>query len=319
MAALDRYHDALRTIPAPGAGCLPCHPYLLSVSNLGILAGQAPEKVFIDIRNAIPSGRRKVPDNEILKTVQKAFADKQRGTFTPQPRPEPVVRDGKVALQKIINQSKIEDPVDLWEASPIRLLNDPTADAVLLLKTLYEPNDLIFIGDRYNRGIIGQTIRAVADWIDYFQDGGATSPFIIINPLTGEPAPTKGSATETLRGDLCVKDFRYCLVEFDNLNHEDQIKFWAAVKMPICALIDSGNKSIHAWIAVQSLAKVETLEQWQSEIKIRLYERILRPLGVDMTCSNPARLSRLPGHWRNKKAENIQRILWLSPEGKPLS
>jgi len=312
--ALNRYNVALRNIPTPGGNG--CHPALMSIANLGIFANLDPEQIYNDIRRSIPTGRRKVPDSEILKTVRKALQEHKGGTFIPRPRPRPVVNDGKVALRKIISQSKKSDDVDLWEISPLRLLDDPAADAILLLKTLFKPEDLIFIGDRHDRGILSQTIRTAADWIGYFQGGGATSPFIIINPLSGKSAPTKSGDKETLRGDLCVKNFKYCLIEFDNLSREDQIRFWSQVKLPITALIDSGNKSIHGWIDVQRLAKVETQEKWQSEIKMRLYDRILKPLGVDVSCSNPARLSRLPGHWRGKEA--IQRILWLSPEGRPV-
>jgi hypothetical protein len=308
--ALGRYTTALQLIPAPGAGC---HPYLLSVANFGIFAGLEPEQIYNDIQRSIPTGGRRVPANEIRKTINKALRDHQCGTFTPRPRPKSVVRDGKAALQKIISQAKISDEVDLWESSFIRLLNDPIKDHILLLRTLFKSDDLIFIGDRHDQGIVGETIRTRDKWISYFKDGGKTFPFIIINPLTGTPAPTKGGDKETLRGDMCIKKFKFCLIEFDNLNREDQIKFWTAVKLPIVVLIDSAGKSIHAWIDVQRLSKIETPEQWQSEIKIRLYERILKPLGVDTTCSNPARLSRLPGHWRKKDA--IQRILWLSFEG----
>jgi hypothetical protein len=314
-AVLDRYNAALNSIPAPGgAGC---HPALLGVANLGVFANLDLEQIFSDIRQSIPTGGRQVPDNEILKTVKKAFQDHQGGAFIPRLRPVSIVSDGKTALQRIIDQAQIEDLADLWEASTIRLLNDPIKDHILLLRTLFSPNDLLFIGERYKPGIINKTIRKAKEWINYFQDGGKTSPFIIINPLTGKTAPTKGGDKKTLRGDLCVKDFRYCLIEFDNLSHEDQINFWAAVKLPVVVLIDSGGKSIHAWIDVKHLSQVETPEQWQSEIKVRLYERILKPLGVDTTCSNQARLSRLPGHWRNKEA--LQKILWLSPEGRPVA
>jgi hypothetical protein len=315
MSALNRYSEALSSIPAPGTGF---HPYIMGVANLGVFANLDPEQIFYDIRQAIPQGGRRVPNNEILKTIRKAFQDHQGGTFIPRPRPTPIVKDGRSALEKIIAQAQIEDQVDLWESSPIRLLDDPAKDHVLLLETVFKPNDLILIGERHKPGIIGKTIRAQTDWITYFKNGGTTAPFIIINPLTGRPAPTKGGDSETMRGDLCVKNFRYCLIEFDTLNHEEQIRFWSAVKLPIVVLIDSGNKSIHAWIDVRRLAKVETLEQWESEVKTRLYDCILRPLGVDSTCSNPARLSRLPGHWRDKKTEKIQRILWLSPEGRPI-
>ena len=105
------------------------------------------------------------------------------------------------------------------------------------------------------------------------------------------------------------------MVEFDDLSREDQIRFWSAVKLPIVALIDTGGKSIHAWVQVSKLATVNTLEQWQENIKIKLYDRILAPLGVDAACSNPSRLSRLPGHLRDG---NYQRLLWLSSEGRPV-
>lgn len=187
------------------------------------------------------------------------------------------------------------------------------SDAVLFLKILFKPDDHVFIGDRHD----ADTIKTAADWIEYFTNDGTTAPFIIINPLSGHHAPTKSGDKMTMRGDNNVKAFSYCMAEFDTLNREDQIKFWCAVKLPIVALIDSGGKSIHAWIDVQKLAKVETSEQWRTEIKFRLYDQILTPLGVDAACSNPARLSRLPGHYRNEK-ERYQRLLWLSPEGRKI-
>jgi hypothetical protein len=307
-----RYYEALNSIPAPGGGC---HPSLLGVANLGVIAGHGPNRLFIEIRNAIPSGRRNVPDREITDTINKALADKR--TFTPKARPKPVVKDSKTTLQKIISQSKITDEVDLWESSPIRLSEDPQHDMILFLETLYQRTDLVWTGDRIQPGIMGVTIRTAADWISYFKNGGKTSPFIIINPLTGQSAPTKSGDKETLRGDGNITDFRYCMAEFDNLGREDQIRFWSAVKLPVVALIDSGNKSIHGWLDVKKLCEVGTAEQWDHEIKGRLYDRILKPLGVDGACSNPSRLSRLPGHYRTEK-EAIQKLLWLSPEGKTI-
>lgn len=312
---IDRYQSSLNSIPAPGGNG--CHPALLSTANYGVMANVEPERIHSDILNAIPPGGRRVNDREIQDAIKKALADHRGGTFTPKPRPKPVVNDGKKALQKIIDSAKITDEADLWEASPVRLSDDPRGDAALLLETLYRPADLIFIGDRIQPGILGDTIRTTSDWITYFRNGGATGPHIIINPLTGIPAPTKGGK-ESFRADACIKDFRYCLVEFDDLTRDDQIRFWTSVRLPIVALIDSGNKSLHGWLDVQKLSTVTTPEAWVFEIKGRLYDRILKPLGVDSACSNPARLSRLPGHYREEKKQ-MQKILWLSPEGRPIS
>jgi hypothetical protein len=310
-----KYANALNSIPAPGTGS-GCHGSLLSAANYGVMAKVEPQRIHDDIRSSIPYGGRTVSDREISDTIRKALSDHKGGDFTPQPRPKPVVSNGKAALQKIISQANINTDVDLWESSPIRLLDDLKHDTALFLETLYKLNDFIFIGDRIQAGILGDTIRRAGDWINYFENDGKTAPHIVINPLTGMAAPTKSGDKETMRGDGCVKDFRFCLVEFDDLSREDQIRFWCAVKLPICALIDSGGKSIHGWLDVKKLSKVETAEQWESEIKGRLYERILKPLGVDGACSNPARLSRLPGHFRNEKS--MQKILWLSPEGRSI-
>lgn len=123
MSKLDRYQESLRTIPPPGGGG--CHTALLAVANYGILAGLTAERIFSDLRGSIPAGSRKVSDREISDAIRKAMQDHRGGTFSPRPRPTPVIRDGKVALQRIIEQGKIRDEADLWEASPIRLWEAP--------------------------------------------------------------------------------------------------------------------------------------------------------------------------------------------------
>jgi hypothetical protein len=183
---------------------------------------------------------------------------------------------------------------------------------------MFRPDDMLFIGNQFDEGKPGTTIRATAEWIEYFKQGGKTAPFIIINPLNGKEAPTKGEPDKmTLRGDNNVAAFRYCLVEFDKIDLESQYRFWAAAKLPVRALVFTGGKSVHAWLDVSKLATIETSEQWDTSVKQRLYDRLLAPLGVDEQCKNPARLSRFPGHYRDEKRA-YQRIIWLSTEGKSI-
>jgi hypothetical protein len=207
-----------------------------------------------------------------------------------------------------LKQSIIQDEADLWEASPIRVDWTPDQDALYFLPFMFKPDDLIFIGDHHEPGVKNQNIKNVSAWISYFKNGGKTAPHIIINPLSGLPAEKKTGAGETFRGDGNVKEFRYCIAEFDLLSREDQFRFWTAVKLPVACLIDSGGKSIHAWIKLSEITKAD---QWEKEIKGQLYEQGLIPLGVDRACSNPARLSRLPGHFRADKGK-YQRLLWLA-------
>lgn len=312
---MTRYRNALENIPPPGKGC---HAYLLTVANLGVRAKVKAEAMFADIRPNIPSGKRRVFDREIWDAIKKALLDKTGNVFEPKTKEIPIVKDKSAVLASLIRTGKISDDADFWGISPVRLFDHPAQDPVVFLKILFKPDDLVFIGERQQPGIIGTTIRTCDEWVEYYRAGGVSAPFILINPLSGLIAKKKSGDGETLRGDSNIVIYRYCMVEFDNLNREEQLRFWSAVRLPIVALIDSGGKSIHAWLDVQKLAKVDTLEQWNSEIKCRLYNRILAPLGVDAACSNPARLSRLPGHFRGEKGA-WQKILWLSPEGRTIT
>ena len=114
-----------------------------------------------------------------------------------------------------------------------------------------------------------------------------------------------------MRGDACVKGFSFATVEFDDLNHEDQLAFWWGVNLPVVALIDSANKSIHGWIRIDDIA---TSEDWTEEVEQQLFKKLLIPMGVDGACRNEARLSRLPGHQRDNG--KMQRLLYLAPEGR---
>ena len=118
---VERYQEALRQIPSPGCGC-GFHTYCLGIANRGVKAGIPPQQIFDDIRQNTPPGKRRIPNREIWDAVRKAVADNNCGTFTPKPKPAPVVQDGKAALQRIIEQSEISDEGDLWELSPIRLM-----------------------------------------------------------------------------------------------------------------------------------------------------------------------------------------------------
>lgn len=306
---IQKYQQALQNIPTPGDGC---HTSLLSVANYGIAAGIDPETIFEDIRGNIPSGARHIPDKEISDAVDKAMSDFNGGTFTPKPRPSPIVKHNLAAWETIRKLAPIKTEADLMASSPVALGDE--ADPRDLFEYLFNLDDILFIGDRQDPGIVGETIRTALEWYNIFRDGGKAGPFIIINPLTGQPGAKKSGDGQTLRGDGCVKDFRYCLVEFDTRSRGDQVAFWSWLidRDPalVMCLIDSGNKSIHGWLNVQRIAKVNTLEDWQAHIKVGFYGGLLAGLGVDTACSNPARLSRMPGFFREDK-NKFQKLLWL--------
>jgi hypothetical protein len=126
----------------------------------------------------------------------------------------------------------------------------------------------------------------------------------------------KSGTGVTYRGDGCVKTYRHCLLEFDDLSVEDQIKFWSAIPLPVQAIIHTGGKSLHVWLDLSG-ETINSLEAWQQTVEIDLYEKRFVPLGVDRACKNAARLARLPGVLR-PETKKMQRLLWLAKEGMPI-
>jgi len=297
MNIADKYQNALTRIPPPGGNG--CHPGLLGVATLGILAGQTDGVIAADIRQSIPPGRRQVPDREIDDAIRRARMDTQPGdrtgrTWIPPPKPQRVIPcDGRVLAAKWIARGRGVSEAEFWEVSPVR---PPEAkpgpeEFCLVLANLYQPTDLLFIGDRTEPGTVGQTICTAAEWIAVAtRTAKAPGPYIIPNPLDGCEHDTK-SGTRSRRCDAAVVVRRFVVVEFDGMTLSDQLSFWWGTTLPVAVLIHSGNKSYHAWIRIEGAADPD------ETVRI-MFDEILIPAGADSTTRNPARLSRVPGHWR---------------------
>ncbi|MEA2110057.1 MAG: hypothetical protein U9P07_11630, partial [Pseudomonadota bacterium] len=259
----------------------------------------------------------RVSDREIRQAIEKAMVDKGQiinYDFKSKKRAEPKPSfDGVKARQRIIDAGAGITEADIWSASPVKIDWAPEEDPLHLLRYLYQPDDMLFIGERYSPGMISKTIRTTADWQQYFSKGGKTFPHIIPNPLSGLEGLTQ-DGKPSFRADSCVKSFRFAVVEFDDLNREDQLAFWGTVWLPVVALIDSGNKSLHAWVRIDN---IQTADQWTAQVENHLFRQILEPLGVDGACRNEARLSRLPGHLRD--TGKMQRLIFLAPGGRRVS
>jgi hypothetical protein len=307
---LRRYEERLRTLPPSGGGG--CHPALLGCANAGVRAGRTPEQVREDLRRFV-HGTRPVTDREIRDAVAKAMAD--RG-ISARPRTRHRIHtacaapsfDAEKFMAERLREARGIGEVDVWEASPIRIDGPPERDAVRLLEHLYRPEDVLFLGGTYDRNV-----KRVGEWIADIENGMAAPPHAIPNPLTGRAGLTKDNRP-SFRADSCVKSFRFAVAEFDGISREDQLRFWWAVRLPVCALIDSGGKSLHAWIRIDG---IDGAAAWTQQVEENLFRHYLIPLGCDAACRNEARLSRLPGHYRKEKGR-WQRLLYLAPEGRPI-
>jgi hypothetical protein len=310
----DKFTRSLESLPSPGIGS-GFHTQILAVANYGIMSGMEEAEIFSHIKQKYESleRKRRVPDSEIWDAIRKASQDLQA-----QSRPM-YKTDYKRKVEKNSVTKRLFAPAmdvmavirphlgvteqDIISRSPVNLGKvEPSMHDMLLLLTLFNSDDIIFIGDRYST-----EVKTVDCWLDDLRLG--LFPHMIPNPLTGEQGLCKDGKTLSYRADACVKDFRFAVVEHDKLSKVEQLAFWNAMiedGFPVSAIIDSGGKSYHAWIPVNC----KDASEWEREVEQNLYRNFFIPLGVDPSCKNEARLSRIPGHIR-KETGNAQKLIYL--------
>jgi len=159
------------------------------------------------------------------------------------------------------------------------------------LQAAFAATEVVCICDAVEDGrpVSAGSFIPVEDWIARF-DGPESrilsrereGIFVRINPF--RPNLYSGS-------DNDVSAYRHVLVEFDDKPKAEQEKLFRDSGLPITVLIDSGGKSIHAWVRVDAPNRKE----WDIRRDI-IYSSIP---GIDAKNKNPSRYSRLPGAWRS--------------------
>jgi hypothetical protein len=302
---IERYRDALQNLPESGGGG--CHAALLGVANLGRLAGVNRNQIGQDLAAHV-HGTRKVTARERWDAVNKAFDSNTLYVSTRTATPRPAV-DGAKLLDAIVKRGGAFDEAALWESSPVRIDWPPERDGIEVLPRLYRPEHHLFLGTRFD--FCAGHVLPVSEWITRFERGISIPEHIVPNPLSGKLCPTK-DGKRSYRADSCVAQFRLATVEFDTMPRDKQIQFWAGAPLPVVALIDSGGKSIHGWIRVDAA----NADEWTRRVEEKLFSH-LTSVGVDGSCKNESRLSRMPGHFRAEKGR-WQRLLFLNPTGGPI-
>jgi hypothetical protein len=291
MSALSKYEEALSSAPARGTGL---HGHIMKCARLGVLAEIPAPQIIEECEQKLLGAR----PNEIREAVSKAAKTEHVPSET-----KPVSK----FVPKYINpMAKFimgvpQEEMELIEASPIRLVDDPAKDARLVLETLYDPEEHLFIGTVY-----GKTVKPVKDWLA----GDMDAPHVIPNPMTGEFGKTE-SGSESRRCESTVSDLRYAVCEMDSVPLEHQVAFWLkciSMKIPVAAVIHSGGKSLHGWVKVGCGTDHE---KWNKDVKGWLFGEFGEKYGLDKACATKARLSRLPGHYRKDKNRQ-QTLLYLN-------
>lgn len=132
---------------------------------------------------------------------------------------------------------------------------------------------------------------------DYKPEVGA---WIRFNPLDG-----KGVKNDN------VTEFRYALVESDDMELDKQNAIIRELELPVACLVHSGDKSIHAIVKIDA----SNYDEYRKRVDY-LYEVCKKNgLKVDTQNKNPSRLSRMPGIMRNGQKQflidtNIGKDSW---------
>ena len=222
-----------------------------------------------------------------------------------------IIRDDmQIIDQHYVEDREIEEP-QKWE---------PAKELIRYLETLFEAGENVgYVVQSWkndkgkyvpkNKGnwdrTAGQLIEALSKCKndigsvlgDYDQEGGA---WIRFNPLDGQ-----GVRNEN------VSDFRYALVESDNMELEKQNAIIRELELPVAVLMYSGGKSIHAIVRVDA----PDYSEYKKRVDY-LYDVCKKNgMAIDTQNRNPSRLSRLPGVTRGDKKQfiidtNIGKSTW---------
>ena len=132
---------------------------------------------------------------------------------------------------------------------------------------------------------------------DYKPEVGA---WIRFNPLDGQGVK-----------DINVTDYRYALVESDDIDIDKQNAIIRELELPISCLVHSGKKSLHAIVKIDA----SNYEEYRKRVDYLYNVCQKNGLKVDSQNRNPSRLSRMPGVMRNGRKQflidsNIGKESW---------
>lgn len=220
-------------------------------------------------------------------------------------------RDEQVVVNKQwIEGREITAPSDDWQ---------PHREIIRYLEALFEADENVgYVMQSYekdgkfipaNKGAYDRTAGQLIELLnkcegdigsvlgDYNKSAGA---WIRFNPLDG-----KGVRNEN------VTEFRYALVESDNVDIEKQNALIRELELPVAALVYSGKKSLHAIVKIDA----GNYDEYRKRVDFLYTICQKNGLSPDTQNRNPSRLSRIPGVSRGENRQflvdtNIGKASW---------
>lgn len=213
----------------------------------------------------------------------------------------------------------LETPVEFFlQRSPVEIpaeVDQGWGTAELLLKTLYREGERVLIFK--NEMTQGQYLYEVGRGLfELAKEPGVRAQRATLPPVSGpcgvwflaqpvEGIWKKGDEKLTRRSGCCVTSWRWFVLESDEADEGDWLKFLSKVPLPIAAIYTSGGRSYHALIDIGAKSKAE----WDV-MRDELFYKLLCPLGGDGGAMSAVRLTRLPGMMRKGKRDKEGKMIW---------
>ena len=229
--------------------------------------------------------------NQVLRQACDDRTSSERKADKEARRAKAIAHDEALAI--LANRDEIYEKYH-WHF-PDNPLNSSDSYAAFL--TIWDPRDVIWVGEVYNTGNRG------GDHFKPAEDWARSKVNLCGNHFTCASTFRPGSLDRTNKEVLTTP---YLVIEFDNLAKDKeenrqrgaallnyiQSRFGLVLRM----VVDSGNKSLHGWFVNEGIT---------GQTKF-----LLRQLGADINTMRPSQPVRLPGAIRENG--NTQSILWIS-------
>lgn len=225
----------------------------------------------------------------------------------------PITNELVVVDQGWVEDVEVKEPTN-W---------NPKQQLIDYLSTLFDSDDYVgYVTETWERvndhtgevkhmpskGVYSKTAGQIIEELGRYDDMGyaigdhneEAGAWIRFNPLDGQGVNNSN-----------VTDYRYALVESDDMEIERQHALLLELELPIAVLVHSGGKSLHAIVKIDAA----NLNEYKERVN-RLYDVCdMNGFRVDRQNKNPSRLSRLPGVTRNGHkqfivAKNIGKQSW---------
>lgn len=227
--------------------------------------------------------------------------------------------DRQALVQEVGGFALAEAASWLAERSPVWPEN---VEPSQFIEALYRPGEAILVfTNEYSQGDYGWRVGAAGKgrWWKLAQDpNGQSEPvetlpaswrkgvWFLNQPVSGKWA-LNGEGKLTRRSEPNVTDWRYLVIESDNVEPDRWVELLAGLPLAVAAVYTSGGRSVHSLIRVDAASK-GAFDAFRDNLR-----PFLSKVGADPQAMSAVRLTRLPGCVR-RETGGLQRLLYLNPD-----